>query len=358
MCIEGEPYPPEAIYRGVTMGPGLLDGLEQFNSRTLLDFQDPAAPLGDFFTDKGAAAFPAFQDPFKFHQAKVANGSDAIAERLFVEDSRAPPQAPPANSPLGLGTTTLRVADARPHELANHLLEFFAQEGASVRKVNHDKFTMKVDFFIRHAVITIKVRIYRMERGGVLAAEFCRYSGDCVAFCDVYKLASEHLKPHVAVLDSAKATPPAMMSGAPPALLPEHEEEEARVAALEPLLDLLSSSGPVRADAAAVLADVVKDSRGADCLCTNRAIDEFRKLLDDDLTISVAYPMSSMLSSLVERPEVARLFAQQGLMQLVNKQVRATVTGTLVHQQFSQVSEKVLGAVDEGALGRVGICAH
>jgi hypothetical protein len=227
----------------------------------------------------------------------------------------------------------------KPHELANHLLEFFAGEAASVKKVNPAKFTFKVDFFFRFKECTTKVRIFQ-EQGGSHAIEFRRYSGDGMAFRGAYERAAEHLKPLVVLLN------PPVPEAAPPALPVEVEDEEAAELNTKPLLDLLSSGAPeLQADAAAMLAEVVQDDWEADRLCTAHAFDEFRRVLAvDSLTKSVAYPMAYVLSKLAERPDAAQHFtAQQELVQLIHAQVCSTVACALVQQQFAQVLATLSG---------------
>eukprot|EP00747_Dinoflagellata_sp_TGD_P185253 gnl/TRDRNA2_/TRDRNA2_41698_c0_seq1.p1 gnl/TRDRNA2_/TRDRNA2_41698_c0~~gnl/TRDRNA2_/TRDRNA2_41698_c0_seq1.p1 ORF type:complete len:659 (+),score=115.33 gnl/TRDRNA2_/TRDRNA2_41698_c0_seq1:64-2040(+) len=112
---------------------------------------------------------------------------DSSLEVLPFEECHVPPRRP-QDGLFKLEPTTFHVSANSPLEVGNHLLFFLATVvGASVRKVDRQKFTIKADVDGAKGTCTLKVRVYA-EDGGY-AVEFQRRNGDSMALNLVYQQA-------------------------------------------------------------------------------------------------------------------------------------------------------------------------
>jgi len=110
----------------------------------------------------------------------------------FKEDDV--PPAIPADSFFQLEVTTIPISMFQePKVTGNRLLDLFGQLDASVLKVNHSKFSIKVKVCSEGVFCNIKVRVYRQEHGH--AVEFQRRSGDGIVFNRIFRRALERLSP-------------------------------------------------------------------------------------------------------------------------------------------------------------------
>lgn len=93
------------------------------------------------------------------------------------------PPTVPKTSFFKLLPTTLRVTNTSALDLANAMIAICTSRGWSVVKVNHAKFTIKVQVWEHGLTCTMKVRMY--ERDGCVV-EFSRRSGDGLAFAAAF----------------------------------------------------------------------------------------------------------------------------------------------------------------------------
>jgi len=134
-----------------------------------------------------------FLDPL--HQSRDFPYEGSAKEVLSLERFEAGDKPPnvPNDEFFQLESTTIFLQGVSPVETGNKLLDLFnnGELEASIRKVNHIKFSIKVEVYSEGAMCLLKVRGYQQE--SKYALEFQRRSGDGIVFNRVYRRAKEWL---------------------------------------------------------------------------------------------------------------------------------------------------------------------
>mmetsp|Transcript_84565 Transcript_84565/g.217876 ORF Transcript_84565/g.217876 Transcript_84565/m.217876 type:complete len:466 (-) Transcript_84565:139-1536(-) len=264
----------------------------------------------------------------------------------FKEGDVPPPK--PVDEFFKLETTTLTVRSDRPFEIGNCLEDFLATKvTSSVSKVSTTKFSIKADVFGSSVygcsgMCTLKVRVYGTD-ADVYAVEFQRRSGDCLTFNNSYQQAVVHLK-GVFAQPSSFLQMQAVDAQLPQLRMPALSGCSLDQAEVAPLLDMasLTELPSVQAECATALSDLAQDFESAQNLCSMKAFDNIKKLLQTD-QLDVAYPTSRLLLFLAQCPEAAPFFADGGLLPLMLEKVRSKSTGELVQHKLAQVLHATIG---------------
>mmetsp|Transcript_126882 Transcript_126882/g.371014 ORF Transcript_126882/g.371014 Transcript_126882/m.371014 type:complete len:428 (+) Transcript_126882:123-1406(+) len=258
--------------------------------------------------------------------------ADAISpgnERFTEADT--PPDAP-SDPFFKFEATTLRISSRTPYDIGNNILDFLdTRVVSSITKVNRRKFTVKADVFIEPSSCALKARAYREERG-TYAVEFQRRSGDSVTFNRVFQQATEFLSPRfIPVKTTLEANSDINTQELYRPSMKDHQGGAA------PLLDMagLRELPALQAESAAALADMAQDIQMASRLCTRRAFEDIKKLLEADQT-DVAYPTARALLLLAQCPEAVPCFADRDLLLSMLHKVQSRATSALVQQQLAQ----------------------
>jgi len=216
-----------------------------------------------------------------------------------------------------------------PVHCMNDLLEFLENEISEVTKVSRAKFKVKANLFDKTGMLcSIKCRFYRLQRGEH-AVEFTKLSGDTVAFQKFYQQAYWKLASGSAGTESFADVP-----ACPPWELPKVASETTE---LSPLIDMLSYSADsdIQAEAAAFLANIASDNpASAVVMCSAQLFEQLTSLLLID-RIDVAYPIASLLSSLVDCTSAKTLIADYGVVSAMKEQMLSVHKTTLVKQQLA-----------------------
>eukprot|EP00440_Ansanella_granifera_P053806 gb/GFBE01058328.1/.p1 GENE.gb/GFBE01058328.1/~~gb/GFBE01058328.1/.p1 ORF type:complete len:427 (+),score=82.11 gb/GFBE01058328.1/:1-1281(+) len=335
--IYGDFYrePVEMVTRGVTLSGPIVDSPFQFGA-------------GDFYREPDnvfrGLSLPGPPGPFEEQLFKdiaspfdpVPTGKPKATSFDRFEESVLPPPTP-TDSFWSYEVTTFYLTTQAPFTIGNALLDFLGQEAASITKVNHKKYSIKVEVFMESVMCTLKIRTYShsSEVPNTYAIEFQRRSGDCVTFNQVYQKAQSYMKSNFDSLSpSSQQETPLLL----PAIALQHSSPTSSDAEISPLLDMagLVEFPGLQAESATALAEMAKDPIAASTLCTESAFKEFQKLLQSDQT-DVAYPTACLLKSLAQCPEAFVYFALDGFLQLMIDKVRSrTGTAQLVRRELAQ----------------------
>jgi len=216
-----------------------------------------------------------------------------------------------------------------PVHCMNDLLEFLENEISEVTQVSRAKFKVKANLFDKSGMLcSIKCRIYRLQ-GSEHAVEFTKLSGDTVAFQKVYRQACWKLASGSACTECSADVP-----ACPPWEFPKVAFATAE---LSPLIDMLSYSEDsyIQAEAAAFLANIASDNpASAVVMCSAQLFEQLTSLLLID-RIDVAYPIASLLSSLVDCNAAKTLIADYGVVSAMKEQMLSAHKTTLVKQQLA-----------------------
>uniref|UniRef100_A0A7S4UWC9 Uncharacterized protein n=1 Tax=Alexandrium monilatum TaxID=311494 RepID=A0A7S4UWC9_9DINO len=302
---------PDDILQGISISPGTQADL----LRGSLDLCKVLGKAPD--CPSKASCIPA--DNERFTEANIP--PDTPSDRFFK-----------------LEATTLHLSSRAPWDIGNDLLDFLnTRVVSSITKVNRQKFTVKADVFIEASSCALKARAYREERG-MYALEFQRRSGDSVAFNRLFQQAAEVLSPRfVPVKAVVEADLDMNRRELSRCSTKDHKAE------LTPLLDMagLLDLPALQAESAAALADMAQDTGSALRLCTRRAFEEIKKLLQADQT-DVAYPTARILLFLAQCPEAVPCFADRALLLMMLDKVRSRATSALVQQSLAQALNTVI----------------
>mmetsp|Transcript_24900 Transcript_24900/g.54546 ORF Transcript_24900/g.54546 Transcript_24900/m.54546 type:complete len:294 (-) Transcript_24900:82-963(-) len=241
-------------------------------------------------------------------------------------------------------------------ELGNAVIDWMQQQtGCSISKVSPSKSRVKADYFADHRMCTLKISIYKMPKEeGLYALEFCRRSGDATAFAEAYKQLSLHLSD--CFPGQGIKVPERMQLSPPP--LPEDEAGEFPFesvfpsdmmmpmmgAAVQPLLDMANSSDSphLQAESASALASLAEDHASAEALCSGKAFESFKKLLDVR-RLDVAYPVACLLMHLAQHKAAQDLFVDEGLLPLMAAVVQSRETMELVKRTMARALAHAMG---------------
>lgn len=343
----------EHVTRGVTLaqpageGPGLSSAFTDFSHGGFYDDDVKGMPM---VSGSSGLDLPNWLSGGKLH--------GDIGEKIRCLGSGPPkfeegdcPPSMPTDSYFKLEVTTVHVESVLAFQIGNELLEFLASKViSSVTKVNRKKFSIKADVFVESVMCTLKIRTYQQD-GNKYAVEFQRRSGDCVTFNNAFQQALKFLKSRFPIASSSEqeSRPDAFLMPPAPALRGDK-------AGFLPLLDMagLVEFPGLQAECASALAQhMAQDGPLAASLCTERAFEEFKKLLQRDET-DVAYPTARMLSLLVQLPEATHFFLETGLLPLIVEKVRSKTTSSLVQQELLQVLQAAMAGMPEAALNKIG----
>mmetsp|Transcript_35818 Transcript_35818/g.83317 ORF Transcript_35818/g.83317 Transcript_35818/m.83317 type:complete len:442 (+) Transcript_35818:93-1418(+) len=242
------------------------------------------------------------------------------------------PPSTPSDPYFKFEATTVHMSSSQPWDIGNNLLDFLISKlVASITKVSRAKFAIKADLFVECSMCTVKVRTYK-EGLDRYAVEFQRRSGDCVTFNKAFQQATKFLVPRFTPVRSVPEASRDFDSAFARFLRTENEGD------VTPLLDMagLVDLPALQAECAAALEDMAQDPRAAAALCSDRAFEEFKKLLQNNQT-EVAYPTARMLLFLAQCPEAVPRFTDQTLLSMMLDKVQSAATSALVQQQLAQV---------------------
>lgn len=112
----------------------------------------------------------------------------ATQQRWFLSGDF--PSSLPLDSRCAAGASTIHVDNSIPATtFGNRMIAFLEVEAeASIAKLDRSKFSVTVRAHFQGYALELCVRVYALQLG--FAAEFQRRSGDCVAFCKLYRHAS------------------------------------------------------------------------------------------------------------------------------------------------------------------------
>lgn len=276
--LEGDFYrEPDTVTRGVTLP---------------LDFSE-ADPFQDFR-----------MDTLLFEKADSHAGKAELfqAERseAFFSDLLQPPLLP--TLPSWATSLAMREKES-PAAVAQSLHDFLAQEPGEIVKVSAEKFAVKADVFqtvngiLLHC--RLKARVYRSLGG--LVVDFCRRSGDALAFEQTYDRAVQHLLKDFSATAAVRAGSEVRRGSAEE--VPSAALEDA---ALDPLLELLRDASPAaqaqKAEAlAALVTTALASTAGAITVCAALGRDaELLKACASSCRTEVSYPASQLEAVLHE----------------------------------------------------------
>jgi len=202
--VEADPYRQEPVHRGAIASGG---------------FQG-CGPQGPFcgtlepaLENQGLPEDYAFYNPFGESGKQLNSGwSTPVEETEFLRGDEAPEL--PQDPFFQLVATTHHVKEREAHLLGNSLLRFLRDElSAPPVKLRRAKFTVKVEVEHRFtswtSACTVKLRVYRVAEG-LLAVEFQRRAGDCVAFAEIFRKLTQYLAEHHQLVEGSPAASPAL----------------------------------------------------------------------------------------------------------------------------------------------------
>lgn len=239
-----------------------------------------------------------------------------------------------------LAVTTAFARCTSTSDVANCVLDFFEGEDTmSITKVNRIKYTIKVTAFTSGMACELKVFIYKHSEDGA-AVEFQRRSGDCVAFDDIYRRASQYVMTHAnnRFVDEASANKemglPARVAFAAPAQQSEQ--------ALVPLLQMAScSEAPeLQAQAAAGLISIAQDPQIMSEFCTPAVLVALQKLLLVQ-RLAVIYPTACLVALLAQSQEFAHRSSDFGLPQLMQERLVSCDTDRVAKEQLALAVRRI-----------------
>mmetsp|Transcript_101734 Transcript_101734/g.283281 ORF Transcript_101734/g.283281 Transcript_101734/m.283281 type:complete len:219 (-) Transcript_101734:120-776(-) len=158
--------------------------------------------------------------------------------------------------------------------------------------------------------------------------EFIRRKGCCLCFGAVYRQAAEYLRSRSTVVRMPEA-----VDGDRPLVRSCNVDE----AELLPVLDMAGyeDGSRLKAESAATLAELAHNDRAAASLCTSRALETLRCLLQAD-EAAVAYPAARALSRLSARPEAGPHLADGALLAAVAAKARSEATELMVRRELAR----------------------
>jgi hypothetical protein len=226
----------------------------------------------------------------------AAGGSRAELAERFGEKASPPPL--PTDTFFKLATTSLHLS-AKPVYLGNVLLDFLqAMFFCTDLKLNPSKFSIKAAILGGSSTCSVKLRLYAVEQG-LYAVELQRRKGDCVLFMEVFRRLADHLRRDpLCSLAAGSILPEEPVAAAKAAAFAKSALQELEGQDLSALLDMAACTGSsggsggvgqaaaalpaeVLEDVAVALANVARDSRSANLLCTDRGAQALASLLRD-----------------------------------------------------------------------------
>jgi len=220
-------------------------------------------PLG--FSEEGA--FQDFETNILLSKTALSYEGESIFSDLVL------PPLLPAVSP-----TSLVLRAESPGAVAQSLLDFLANESGEILKVSAQKFAVKADVFqtVNSSILIcrLKARVYRFS--DALVVDFCRRSGDALAFQHTFVRASQHLLQSFTAVEAAGAEKIQQPWQSAELLLDSPKTADClEEPALDPLLDMLrdtSPAGPAQQAEAlvALIATALASSAGAIGVCAAR----------------------------------------------------------------------------------------
>merc|ERR1719265_2354545 len=233
---------------------------------------------------------------------------EASASPLRFQQGVEPP-APPDSQHFHFEATTIHITTKDASKVANCILDFFdSQIVASVLKVRHQKYSLKVDWFLDHIMCTAKIRIWKVaSEQNRYAIEYQRRGGDPFAFAEGFRQCidflalqfpenAEELNMH----DGEERKRSMPQPPPPPSPTENRKRGEAELdTELSVLLDLagMLQFQNLQAEAASGLAKLAcDDACVAKYLSKDRVLDSLLPLLSCD-SIDVIYPTARMLSA-------------------------------------------------------------
>lgn len=261
---------------------------------------------------------------------QVGGGKHPNSFFLDVGESHKPP-VKPANPHWRYQLTHFFLDTEQPFQIGDALLSFFTGSLVSdIKKVKHQKFSIKAEVFVDNVACTLKVRIYAEPHEHRYCVEFQRRSGDCVTFSQVYQDAARFLKAKFSIPDvepQAKPSP----------TLPSGIQSKDEIGPLLAMVDVPE----LQAESAAALAKIAQHRSVASLLCTPDACKEYVQLLKSDST-AVTYATACLLSRLVLCPEASELFGQYGFTQLMEEKAQAKSTPEVVQGKLQQALRSLI----------------
>jgi hypothetical protein len=407
--------PQDDVTRGVSMGESVhLHDLQP----NITDLFAGTDFYRDDMTEELSGGALGFSKKFVSADDSSALGKNCMPLVRGFTEIDLPPDVP-GGLHFKFEVNTLLVVSAQPHEIMNAMLEFLTTKvPADIIKVrkpsetNFQKCSIKAEVISRSLACTVKIRFYRMSGElPAFAVEFQRHSGDSLAFNTTFQEAATFLTlrfgseavvtggsdKDLARLQAAFHGRPGESSGIVDSLeagvpargadenheedeedeelfltdLAYHEKDERPkgpkkmnlASKVAPLLDMagLSGSPALRAEAATALADLARDGQAAACLCTERAFEAFKQLLDaacgDDgeatSSTTVDYHTALLLERLAGCPEAVPCFVEHGILELVLRKVQSLQSrevGSLAQRQlvkaFSRAAPRCAVALD------------
>jgi len=288
--------------------PTQYTGIELVDDMSQLSLADNDFLLeGDFYREdepvtRGVTLPVDFSEECAFQDFGIDVMETAISykgEQVF-NDLVLPPLLPAVSS------TSLALRAESPGAVAQSLLDFLANEDGDIVKVSAPKFAVKADVVqrVNGSLLNcrLKARVYRSSQA--LVVDFCRRSGDVVAFQQTFERAVLHLLESFSAEEADSAEK--IQQSWPSVDLPPVSSKEAE-AALDPLLDILRDTSPAgqaqQAEALVALMTIaLASSAGAVAVCTawGREADIFKACASSG-DRDVSYPAARLEAVLLER---------------------------------------------------------
>mmetsp|Transcript_60048 Transcript_60048/g.106870 ORF Transcript_60048/g.106870 Transcript_60048/m.106870 type:complete len:342 (+) Transcript_60048:151-1176(+) len=191
----------DAVTRGVTLFPGDAEEVDPFR-----DIDGAWSPLG-----KGQEAkLSGFVHDSDGFAAEAAKDSTALAQ--FTDAVQAPVVD---GDRFHASATSLLLQAVSAAEVATSIQKLLLQESGEIIKVRPAKFSLKADIFqeVNGSLLhcRLKVRIFRsaeLKQSEKLMVDFCRRSGDAVAFQRIFSRSVQHLLTEFNAADGSEAILP------------------------------------------------------------------------------------------------------------------------------------------------------
>lgn len=183
--------------------------------------------------------------------------------------------------------TMLQLSKCVPMVASNNVLTFLRNMvDAKVKKVNHEKFSIRAEVIVDGLSCDIKMRIYQQEQGSTV--EFQRRAGDTVTFHRLYRQAAAYLRAPASHQAAVQVSSPPRIAHV--VALPTNE-------AIAPLLEMAKSTSNVHllAEVASALSAMARDPMVVEHLrlpCSMSVLQQLQQEHD----FRVACPTAHMLS--------------------------------------------------------------
>lgn len=249
---------------------------------------------------------------------EMSQGSSSLLPARFHVTEVGRELLPEYAEHLAVSTAFLRNTSCS--DAANRVLDFFEGEDCmQVTKVSRIKFSIKVTAFISGVTCELKVFIFKHAEDGA-AVEFQRRRGDCLAFEEVYRRASQFVTRRTGkCLDIPKADAYAQLGNT----VSQFPSEQL----LLPLLEMacVAQHPDVQAQAAMGLwwLQAQDESAMTDQLCSQEVVAALQTLLSVP-RLDVSYPTACLLAFLAQRQEVEKFFFDLGLPELMREKLQAS----------------------------------